>query len=145
GFREIPVGRGRRIRPGTDLAFISYGAIGNYLQEVIPRLLDEGVDAAHYDLRFCKPLDDDLLHEVFSTYDRVVTVEDGVVQGGAGSAVLEWMVAHQYTARVRCLGLPDRFVEHGSQRELHDLIGIGPDGLFEAAISLLQVEDTADR
>ena len=143
-FRELPVGRGRRIRGGRDLAFISYGAIGLYLQEVCDRLEEHGIQAAHFDLRYCKPLDDGLLTDVFTDFDRIITVEDGAVRGGAGSAVLEWMAEHGFTARVRCLGLPDRFVEHGTQRELHDLVGIGPDGLFEAARSIMQYSHTAD-
>lgn len=136
-FSLIPIGRGRRLRDGVDLAFLSYGAIGSYLTQVCERLAAGGILAAHYDLRFCKPLDSDLLTDVFERFDRIVTVEDGVVQGGAGSAVLEWMSDHGYAASVRRLGLPDQFVPHGTQRELHDMVGIGPDGLYQAAVSML--------
>ena len=137
GFTELEIGRGRRIRSGADLAILSYGAIGGYVPEVCGRLSDEGISVAHYDLRFCKPLDGALLAEVFTSFNRVVVVEDGVVRGGAGSAVLEWMAENGYAAQVRCLGLPDEFVEHGTQRELHDLTGIGPDGIFEAALAMM--------
>ncbi len=130
-FQQIPIGKGRRVAEGEDIAIISYGAIGNYVPEVRARLAREGISVAHYDLRFVKPLDDELLREVFERYEKVVTVEDGVLMGGAGSAILEWMNLHGVRASVLRLGLPDTFIEHGTQRELHDLVGIGPDGLTE--------------
>jgi 1-deoxy-D-xylulose-5-phosphate synthase len=138
GFEAIPLGKGRKIADGEDLAFVTYGAIGQYVYEVRERLAALGVHAAHYDLRFCKPLDDDLLREVFTRFDRIVTVEDGVVVGGAGAAVVEWASDHGLTGpTVVRLGLPDTFVEHGSQRQLHDEVGIGPDGLTAAALRLV--------
>lgn len=137
GFETIEIGKGRRIKDGSDLAFVSYGAIGQYVIQACEHLATEGINAAHYDLRFCKPLDSDLLTEVFSRFERVITVEDGVVVGGAGSAVLEWMNDHQYTAKVLRLGLPDAFVEHGSQSELHKAIGIDPEGLAGHARELM--------
>jgi len=138
GFEPIPLGKGRKIADGTDLAFVTYGAIGQYVYEVRERLAKLGIDAAHYDLRFCKPLDGELLTEVFSRFDRIVTVEDGVIDGGAGSAVVEWASDHRMTGpQVVRLGLPDTFVEHGSQRQLHDEVGIGPDGLVEQAVALV--------
>lgn len=137
-FRAIPIGKGRRIADGEDLAFLTYGAIGLYVEEVRERLAAYGLHAAHYDLRFCKPLDDELLEEVTSRFSKIITVEDGVVMGGAGSAVLEWMADRDVQGvRVRRLGLPDHFVEHGTQRELHDECGIGPDGLVAAALALV--------
>lgn len=138
GFTKIPIGKGRRIRSGRDLAILSYGSIGLYVNEVCDRLSTDGIQAAHYDMRFCKPLDEGLLKEVFERFDKVITVEEGAIQGGAGSAVLEWMADHGCSARVVRLGLPDEFVEHGTQRELHDLIGIGPDGIYRKALSLVQ-------
>lgn len=138
GFERLPIGKGRKIADGQDLAFVTYGAIGQYVPEVRERLRAHGIEAAHYDLRFCKPLDDELLEEVFARFDKVITVEDGVVMGGAGSAVLEWMADHGVRgAEVLRLGLPDRFVEHGTQRELHDEVGIGPDGLVRHALAML--------
>ncbi|MEM1042600.1 MAG: 1-deoxy-D-xylulose-5-phosphate synthase [Bacteroidota bacterium] len=140
-FEAIEIGTGRRVADGTDIAFLSYGAIGQYVHEARERLRAHGVDAAHYDLRFCKPLDHALLAEVFARFDKVITVEDGVTVGGAGTAVLEWMAEHAETpADVLRLGLPDHFVEHGSQRELHDEVGIGPDGLVEHALAFLGQE-----
>ncbi len=140
GFETVEIGTGRKIAGGTDLAFVSYGAIGQYVAEARERLRAHGVDAAHYDLRFCKPLDAALLSEVFSTFDKVITIEDGAVVGGAGSAVLEWLADHDVRGDLLRLGLPDRFVEHGSQRELHDEVGIGPDGLVDHALAFLGQE-----
>jgi 1-deoxy-D-xylulose-5-phosphate synthase len=143
GFSELPIGRGRKIRDGQDLAFVSYGAIGNTLGQVCRKLEIHGIQAAHYDLRFAKPLDDALLTEVFERFAHVVTLEDGVVQGGAGSAVIEWMADHGHRANVLRLGLPDEFIEHGSQRELHDLAGIGPDGILERTLAFLHTRSSA--
>ena len=138
GFEPIGIGKGRQVADGTDVAFLSYGAIGLYVDEAREKLRGQGISAAHYDLRFCKPLDHALLSEVFDRFDKVITVEDGVVQGGAGSAVLEWAMEHdRFGTKVVRLGMPDRFVEHGSQRQLHDEIGIGPDGLVDAAVALM--------
>lgn len=141
GFREIPIGQGRLIADGQDIAFVTYGAIGAYIPEVRQKLATYGIAAAHYDLRFCKPLDDELLTEVASRFDKVITVEDGVVMGGAGSAVVEWMMDRGVRGvDVLRLGLPDTFVEHGTQRELHDEVGIGPAGLLSAALAMLGQE-----
>ena len=145
GFEPIEIGTGRKIRDGADVAFVTYGAIGNYAVEACERLAAEGIEAAHYDLRFVKPLDAALLTEVFGRHARVITVEDGVRDGGAGSAVLEWAsdAGVLGATQVVRLGLPDRFVEHGTQRQLHDEAGIGPDGLVRAAHALVGAEAEA--
>lgn len=145
GFEPIEIGTGRKVRDGADVAFVTYGAIGQYAIEACDRLAAEGVDAAHYDLRFVKPLDAALLTEVFGRHSRVITVEDGVRDGGAGSAVLEWAsdAGVLDATQVVRLGLPDRFVEHGTQRQLHDEVGIGPDGLVRAARALVGAEAEA--
>lgn len=138
GFTALPIGKGRKVADGSDVAFVTYGAIGQYVFEARERLAKLGIDAAHYDLRFCKPLDHDLLTDVFSRYDKIITVEDGVIDGGAGSAVVEWASDHGMAGpQVVRLGLPDTFVEHGSQRQLHDEVGIGPDGLVKQALSMV--------
>lgn len=145
GFEKIPLGKGRKMADGKDLAFLSYGAIGLYVPEARERLRELGIEAAHYDLRFCKPLDEALLEEVCAKFDKVITVEDGVVIGGAGSAVLEWMADRRVQGvEVLRLGLPDTFVEHGTQRELHDEVGIGPAGLVRHALALLGREERAE-
>ena len=145
GFEAVEIGTGRKVRDGGDLAFVTYGAIGQYAVEACERLAARGVEAAHYDLRFVKPIDAALLTEVFGRHRRVITVEDGVRDGGAGSAVVEWAsdAGALDGVRVVRLGLPDTFVEHGTQRELHDEVGIGPDGLVRSALSLVEAEAEA--
>lgn len=116
---EIAIGKGRRLKKGKDIAILSYGHPGNSVQTAIRTLRTEGIDPAHYDLRFAKPLDEELLHEVFAEYPCVVTIEDGTVVGGVGAAVLEFMAANGYRARVAVMGIPDRWVEHGTLKELY--------------------------
>ncbi|HVZ56888.1 MAG TPA: 1-deoxy-D-xylulose-5-phosphate synthase [Chitinophagaceae bacterium] len=118
-MKEIPIGRGRRLREGRQVALLTLGHPGNFAAAAIRELKAEGIEPAHYDLRFVKPLDEELLHEALSRYPQIITVEDGCVRGGFGSAVLEFMADHGYTNEVRILGIPDRVVEHGTLRELH--------------------------
>ncbi len=117
-LREVPVGQGRKVSDGEEVAILSIGHPGNFAQEAISKLQEDGLCPAHFDMRYVKPLDGELLHEIFSNFRKVITVEDGAIMGGFGSAVLEWMVDHGYQARVERLGIPDRFVDHGSQKEL---------------------------
>ena len=137
-FEEIKIGTGRKICDGDDLAILTIGHIGNYAVEVCEKLNVQGIRIAHYDLRFVKPLDEQLLHEVFAQFKKIVTVEDGCVQGGFGSAVLEFMAEHNYYAEVKRLGIPDKVIEHGEQFELHDESGFGPAGIEKAVLSLLE-------
>jgi 1-deoxy-D-xylulose-5-phosphate synthase len=118
-FEAIEVGKGRKLKDGKDIAIVSFGHPGNFAQTAIRNLRSEGLDPAHYDIRFVKPLDENLLHEVFTTYPKIVTVEDGTVMGGMGSALLEFMNAHGYQNQITILGIPDTIVEHGSLKELH--------------------------
>jgi 1-deoxy-D-xylulose-5-phosphate synthase len=115
----IEIGKGRKIKDGKEVAILSFGHPGNFVTTAIRNLRSEGMDPAHYDIRFVKPLDEALLHEVFTNYDKIVTVEDGTVVGGFGSAILEFMNAHGYKASVTILGIPDRLVEHGTLKELY--------------------------
>jgi 1-deoxy-D-xylulose-5-phosphate synthase len=117
-FKEIIVGKGRKICDGEDLAIISIGHIGNEVVKACLNLNAEGYHPAHYDIRFVKPLDEELLHEVFTKYKNVITIEDGCIQGGMGSAVLEYMADHGYSSKVKRLGMPDLVIEHGEQPEL---------------------------
>ncbi|HNP94196.1 MAG TPA: 1-deoxy-D-xylulose-5-phosphate synthase [Cyclobacteriaceae bacterium] len=137
-FEEVAIGKGRKIKDGEDLAILTIGHIGNYAVEVCEKLSVQGIEVAHYDLRFVKPIDEELLHEVFKNYSKVITVEDGCVQGGFGSAVLEFMADNQYQAHVRRLGIPDQIIEHGEQIELHDECSFGPEGIEKAIIELLE-------
>ncbi len=118
-FKEIEIGKGRKLKDGEGIAILSFGHPGNFAAAAIRELKADGINPAHYDLRFVKPIDGDLLHEVFSKFDKIVTVEDGTVVGGFGSAVLEFMNAYNYKADVKMLGIPDRIVEHGTLKELH--------------------------
>ncbi|WP_353182541.1 1-deoxy-D-xylulose-5-phosphate synthase [Parapedobacter lycopersici] len=117
-LRAVEVGKGRKICDGEELALLSIGHIGNEAVKACVTLNEEGIFPAHYDLRFAKPLDETLLHEVFRKYSKIITIEDGCLHGGVGSAVLEFMADHQYQATVVRLGIPDEVVEHGEQHEL---------------------------
>ena len=117
-FEQLAIGQGRRLKEGKEVAILSFGHPGNNAQTAIRNLRLEGIDPAHYDMRFVKPIDEALLHEVFQNYALVVTVEDATVVGGFGSAVLEFMNAHNYHSQVRILGIPDVVVEHGTLKEL---------------------------
>ena len=135
---EVRYGKGVKLRDGKDIAVLTIGAIGNTMSEAISSLEGRsgGVSYAHYDMRWLKPLDEEILHEVGKKYKTIVTAEDGMVAGGLGSAVLEWMADHGYTPRVIRLGVNDQFVEHGSTKELYHLLKLDKEGLCE---SLLQV------
>jgi 1-deoxy-D-xylulose-5-phosphate synthase len=117
-FEQLAIGQGRRLKEGKEVAILTFGHPGNNAQTAIRNLRLEGIDPAHYDMRFVKPLDEALLHEVFQNYKLVVTVEDATVVGGLGSAVLEFMNVHNYHSQVQILGIPDTIVEHGSIKEL---------------------------
>jgi len=130
---EVEYGKGVKLRDGKDFAVLTIGSIGNPMSEAIEA---SGRDIAHYDMRWLKPMDEDILHEVGRKYKTIVTAEDGVIAGGLGSAVLEWMADHGYTPRVIRLGVNDQFVEHGSTKELYQLLKLDKEGLCE---SLLQV------
>ena len=135
---EVRYGKGVKLRDGEDIAVLTIGAIGNTMSEAISSLEGRsgGVSYAHYDMRWLKPMDEEILHEVGKKYKTIVTAEDGMVAGGLGSAVLEWMADHGYTPRVIRLGVNDQFVEHGSTKELYHLLKLDKEGLCE---SLLQV------
>lgn len=135
-FQKLEIGKGRKIKDGEDVAILTIGHIGNYAVKACEMLEKEGLNPAHYDLRFVKPLDEAMLHEVFQKFDRVITVEDGCLQGGMGSAVLEFMIDNGYTAKVKRLGIPDRIVEHGEQIELQRECGFDPAGIANAVREL---------
>lgn len=136
-FEKIEIGTGRKIRDGEEVAILTIGHIGNYAVEVCEKLEAQGIQIAHFDMRFVKPLDEQMLHTVFKKFKKIITVEDGCVQGGFGSAVLEFMTDHSYHAEVRRLGIPDSVIEHGEQIELHDETGFGPAGIQKTVMSML--------
>ncbi len=130
-LEEVEIGKGRMVSDGRDIAVLSYGPVGNDVQKAIVELRDEGFGAsvAHYDLRFAKPLDTDLLRDVASRFGCIITIEDGMRAGGVGSAVLEWMSDHRCATEIVRMGLPDRFIEHGTVDELHRIAGIDTESI----------------
>jgi 1-deoxy-D-xylulose-5-phosphate synthase len=136
---EIAIGTGRKLKDGKDIAILSFGHPGNFAAAAIRDVKSEGINPAHYDMRFVKPLDEALLHEVFTNYQKIITVEDGTVVGGFGSAILEFMNEHGYQAEVKIMGIPDRLVEHGSPKQLYDEIGIDANHIASALRNLASV------
>lgn len=139
-LEAIEVGKGRRLKDGNDLAVLSIGAVGNAAADAIAEVeqAHPDISIAHYDLRFAKPLDEELLEEVARRFNRIVTVEDGILKGGVGSAVLEYMADHDHTPHVRRLGIPDRFIEHGAVDILRHLCGIDKESIRDALLAELQ-------
>jgi 1-deoxy-D-xylulose-5-phosphate synthase len=136
-FEQLPIGKGRKLKDGKEIAILSLGHPGNFAQTAIRNLRSEGIDPAHFDIRFVKPIDEDLLHEVFQQYDKVITVEDGTVVGGLGTAILEFMNAHGYQSQIKILGIPDTIVEHGSLKELQKECHYDAMAIAEAVKTLL--------
>ncbi len=137
-MREIVPGTSQRLSDGQDLAMLSIGPIGQFAKEAVAELKKEQIDVAHFDMRFVKPLDEKQLHKIFKKYHHIITVEDGTVKGGFGSAVLEFMSAHDYLSHVKILGVPDRFIEHGTQKELWRDCGIDTKGIVLATKTFLK-------
>ncbi len=133
-FVEIAVGKGRKLREGTDVALLTFGPVGNFAAAAAERAAAEGVSVAHYDMRFAKPLDGELLQEIGRRFRRVITVEDGVVCGGVGSAVEEFFARHGYDPVIEKLGVGDEFVPHGSMAELYRMCGYDADGILKAIL-----------
>lgn len=138
-LKAIKVGTGRRVTNGEDLAILTIGHPGNFAQEALEQLKGTGVSVAHYDMRFVKPLDETMLHEIFSKFNKVITVEDGCIMGGFGSAVIEFMVDQKYSAEVVRLGIPDAYIHHGTQKELWKDCGFDTDAIVEKVKSVLQL------
>jgi 1-deoxy-D-xylulose-5-phosphate synthase len=136
-FEEITVGKGRKLRDGKDIAILSFGHPGNFAAAAIRELKAEGITPAHYDMRFAKPLDEDLLHEALQNYEKIITVEDGTVIGGFGSAVAEFMAEYNYKNDLRILGIPDRLVEHGTLKELHHECGYDASSIADTVREML--------
>jgi 1-deoxy-D-xylulose-5-phosphate synthase len=130
-LKAIPVGKGRKVSDGEEVAILSIGTIGNEVVKATAELGNEGFYPAHYDIRFVKPLDESLLHEVFKKYNKVITVEDGCIEGGMGSAILEFMADNNYNAEIVRLGIPDQFIEHGEQPELWAECGYDANAIAE--------------
>jgi 1-deoxy-D-xylulose-5-phosphate synthase len=137
-MKEIEIGKGRRLKEGKDIAVLSFGHPGNFAASAIRELRNEGLSTAHYDMRFAKPLDEELLHEALRSYQKIITVEDGCVEGGFGSAILEFMAQHGYKNDIRVLGIPDTIVEHGSPKELHSECGYDAQAIKDAVLEMMK-------
>jgi 1-deoxy-D-xylulose-5-phosphate synthase len=136
-MKEMKIGQGRKVRDGKDIAILSIGHVGNFASQASVDLGKKGITAAHYDMRFLKPLDEAILHEVLTTFDKVITVEDGTIVGGLGSAVLEFQADNGYRSSIRRLGIPDRFISHGKQEDLHHECGYDTAGIVMTAEKML--------
>ncbi len=139
-MKAIEIGKGRKLKDGEGIAILSLGHPGNFAASAIRELKNDGINPAHYDLRFAKPLDEALLHEVFAKFSKVITIEDGCVRGGFGSAVLEFMAEHGYNAEVKILGIPDRLVEHGTPKQLYEEIGIDANSIAKLVREMMGVK-----
>ena len=139
-FKEIKVGTGRKVCSGEDIAILSIGHPGNFAQEAIALMKESGISIAHYDLRFVKPLDAVLLHEVFTKFKKVITVEDGCLMGGFGSAIIEFMVDQKYNSEIVRLGIPDEYVHHGTQEELWEDCGFDAKAIVKAVEKMLSIK-----
>lgn len=136
-MKELPVGKGRMLKDGTDIAVITIGPIGYTAAEAITKAeKDKELSIAHYDLRFLKPIDTEMLDKIGKKFHRIVTVEDGICSGGMGSAVLEFMAEQGYTPSVKRIGLPDSFIEHGSPEDLYHLCGMDEEGIYKILMSI---------
>ncbi|MFA7381536.1 MAG: 1-deoxy-D-xylulose-5-phosphate synthase [Bacteroidia bacterium] len=135
-FKEIEIGKGRLVKEGDDVAILSIGHIGNLALDAAQKLDLTGISTALYDMRFVKPLDEELLHTIFSKFKKIITIEDGTIVGGMGTAILEFMAEHGYTAEVKMLGMPDAIVEHGEQNELYTECGYDVPAIIKTAQQL---------
>ena len=141
-FKEIKVGTGRKVTNGEDVAILTIGHPGNFAQEAIEELKESGVSVAHYDMRFVKPIDQVMLHEVFTKFKKVITVEDGCLMGGFGSAVVEFMADQGYAAQLIRLGIPDQYIHHGTQEELWADCGFDKDAIVATAKKMIGWTET---
>lgn len=141
-LRAIRVGEGRKVSSGEDIAILTIGHVGNFAQKAIDSLKDSGASVAHYDMRFVKPIDETLLHEVFTKFEKVITIEDGCIMGGFGSAVLEFMADNGYTARVVRLGIPDKYIHHGTPEELHADCGFDAHSIAQKVREMLGIQES---
>lgn len=139
-FEAIEIGKGRKLKDGEEIAILSFGHPGNFAAKAIRDVRVEGINPAHFDMRFVKPLDEALLHEVFTNYNKVITIEDGTIVGGFGSAILEFMNEHGYKADVKIMGIPDRLVEHGTPKELYKEVGLDAESIADVLRAMANVK-----
>ncbi len=135
-LEAVEVGTGRCLREGKDVALITLGPIGKIMEEAVEKAAEKGISVAHYDLRFLKPLDNNMLHSIGQKFNRIITVEDGVIAGGMGSAIMEFMAANGYSPVIKPMGIPDKFVEHGTVDELYKLCQMDKDSVYKAILDI---------
>ncbi|WP_320110828.1 1-deoxy-D-xylulose-5-phosphate synthase [Draconibacterium orientale] len=136
-FEKIEIGKGRKLNDGSDVALLSIGKTGIFAQLAVKSLAKNDISAAHYDMRFVKPLDTEMLTEVMQNFDQIVTIEDGSIQGGFGSAILEFMAENGFSNKIKILGIPDKFIEHGTPEELYRECGIDAQGIVDTVKQLV--------
>ncbi|MFK7900615.1 MAG: 1-deoxy-D-xylulose-5-phosphate synthase [Cyclobacteriaceae bacterium] len=141
-FEEIEIGKGRQLNEGKEVAILTIGHIGNYATKVVEQLKQQGTNIGHYDMRFVKPIDEELLHQICKNYSTIITVEDGCLTGGFGSAVLEFISDQGYAVKVKRLGIPDKFIDHGTQEQLHALCGYDQQAILDTVVAELDIEVT---
>lgn len=139
-MEAIEIGKGEKIVDGNDIAILTIGHVGNYALEAAKELVEEGISAAVYNMRFVKPLDQDLLHKIMSTFKKVITIEDGTIVGGFGSAIIEFNSDNDYTPQVKRLGIPDEIIEHGTQEQLHHQCGFDKEGIIKTALKMVSAK-----
>ncbi len=144
-FKEIEVGKGQILKKGKDIAILSIGAIGNLVCDIYDKFEQNNISIEHYDMRFAKPIDENLLHKAFNKFDKIITIEDGTIVGGFGSAVLEFMSDNNYSAKVKRLGIPDRFIEHGTQPELYKECGYDQESIYREVINMLETSANSSK
>lgn len=139
-FKSMDIGKGQKLRDGDEVAILSFGPFGNYVMEAADDLAEEGINIGHFNMRFAKPLDTDMIDEVCHTYDHIITIEDGTKLGGFGSAVTEYLSDKPHHIPTTIMGVPDHIVEHGTQEELHAEVGLNPDGIKEKVREVLKTQ-----
>ena len=137
-MKAIEIGTGRKLKEGKDIAILSFGHPGNFAAAAIRELRNDGLTPGHYDMRFAKPIDELMLHDICRQYEKIITVEDGTVIGGFGTAVLEFMSQHEYKNTVVMLGIPDRLVEHGTPKELQRECGYDTAAIVDTVRSMMK-------
>ena len=140
-FQKIKIGTGRKVSSGNDIAILTIGHPGNFAQNAIDELKESGVSIAHYDMRFVKPIDEIMLHEIFSKFKKIITAEDGCLMGGFGSAVIEFMADQKYSAEIVRLGIEDKYIHHGTQEELWEEAGFDTTSIVKTVIGMLHLSD----
>ena len=137
-MKKVKIGKGRKLKNGNDIAIVTIGNTGSFLGKIEKELTDKGIEISHYDMRFLKPIDETLLHEVFTKFDKVITIEDGTIIGGLGSTVLEFMADNGYQSQIKRLGIPDKFIEHGTQQELYKECGFDSESILSEIEKMVQ-------